>query len=313
MKNRIEEKLRKLINEVEVSNVVAPELNVDRDRKKWLRKQGKDAEGLPEGKSSKCQLCHRPLNANPYGPDKPDDEHYTHLGNGPYCEKCYEKMQATDDRLANEGREMQVSGVFEADEKVTCPNCSGSGKRDGKTCPKCKGVGKLTRLSWEKQYGNPATMKEEKIFAVKPADFSNVPQVDPAVKFFNEKIEAPVVSVQKSVLGGPQNVAILISISLDPKNTWENGIFHNSRYMMFHISNDGVVVQHNRAHTIPEKFRKVRVQSIGDAVAKINKYISTVKKPVKDAYNPVEDPNNYMKKKKYGFSPEDVPSVRAEL
>ncbi len=52
MKNKIEEKIKKFINETEVSNLVAPELNVDRDRKKWLKKQGfNDAEGLGEDKA----------------------------------------------------------------------------------------------------------------------------------------------------------------------------------------------------------------------------------------------------------------------
>jgi len=47
-------------------------------------------------------------------------------------------------------------------------------------------------------------------------------------------------------------------------------------------------------------------------VAKIESWLSQQSEGVNEAYNPVEDPNNYMKKKKYGFSPEDVPSVQAE-
>ena len=60
-----------------------------------------------------------------------------------------------------EGRGMQAAGIFEADEKVTCPRCSGSKTDEGKPCPVCRGTGKLSRLAWEKSYGNPATMHKE--------------------------------------------------------------------------------------------------------------------------------------------------------
>jgi len=109
MRNRIEEKISKFIKETEVSNIVAPELNVDSERTSWLRRQGKNAEGLPEG------------------------------------------------------RGMQASGVFEAEsQKTTCPSCSGTGKHDDDVnCVVCRGSGKVTRKSWEKHYGNPATAKKE--------------------------------------------------------------------------------------------------------------------------------------------------------
>lgn len=139
MKNKIEEKIGKFIKETEVSNLVAPELNVDRDRDEWLRKMGKK-----ETTSSKCVLCKRPLRDNPSGPDNPDDEHYTHLGGGPYCEKCYEKMQAKDDELSREGRMsgMQAAGVGEV--AIPRKRCRYCGKirpsylmaSHEKTCPK---------------------------------------------------------------------------------------------------------------------------------------------------------------------------------
>jgi len=58
MKNKIEEKISKFIKETEISNLVAPELNVDRDRATWLKKQGKKGvEGLSETSGSVIQVA----------------------------------------------------------------------------------------------------------------------------------------------------------------------------------------------------------------------------------------------------------------
>jgi len=177
VKNKIEEKISKFIKETEVSNLVAPELNIDSERDAWLRKMGK-----------------------------------------------------------KEGRGMQAAGYMEgANDTVNCPNCQGTGKRDNKKCWICQGSGKLTHLAWEKHYGNPATMKEGTL---------------PTIELRGRKWEIDGKKQELRVVGKPWVV-------------W-------------------------------------KFDDLDDAS------FSKVQKLTKETYNPVEDPNNYMKKKKYGFSPEDI-------
>lgn len=57
-----------------------------------------------------CIDCKIELIENPVGPEKETDEHYTMLGSGPYCEKCYEKWQAIDDRLKQEAEQDYEEG-----------------------------------------------------------------------------------------------------------------------------------------------------------------------------------------------------------
>lgn len=90
------------------------------------------------------------------------------------------------------------------------------------------------------------------------------------------KISAPVVKPKYSTLGGEKNVSVLLSISLDPTDSWFNGIYQNSRYSQFHIFKDGAIEQFSMSYKIPAKFRKTKVKSIDDVVKKINDYISKV-------------------------------------
>ena len=86
-------------------------------------------------------------------------------------------------------------------------------------------------------------------------------------------VHAPVVSGYVSTLGGKERPSIMLALSLDPKEEWANHIFENSRYMKMSLHFDGTLEQIS-GHKI--KFRKTRVTSADDVVAKINKCISQV-------------------------------------
>ena len=90
-------------------------------------------------------------------------------------------------------------------------------------------------------------------------------------------IDAPHVGAQVSTLGGPSRVSVMLAISLDPKSSWINGIYENSRYMRFHVQYDGVLEQFALWSSSVKKFRKARFKTIDDAINKINKYIEEVK------------------------------------
>ena len=100
---------------------------------------------------------------------------------------------------------------------------------------------------------------------------------DPQLTDLND-INAPFVQPQVSTLGGKNRAAILLRISLDPKEEWSNGIFQNSRFMQFRISIDGEVEQFTLSHKLKaiKKFRKTRVKSLKEFVDKVNKYIGVL-------------------------------------
>jgi RNA-splicing ligase RtcB len=92
-------------------------------------------------------------------------------------------------------------------------------------------------------------------------------------------LKVPFANVQLSTLGGAQNAAVMVMLSLDPKEKWANGIFQNSRYMGFHLSLNGTMEQFSLTHTLRgKKFRKTRVKSMDEFVDKINKYVAIVSK-----------------------------------
>lgn len=95
------------------------------------------------------------------------------------------------------------------------------------------------------------------------------------IELLREKINAPHLSVDLSTLGGPERAAVMMTLSLDPKEGWQNNILQNSRYMHFSIRRDGKVEQFGRSHKVPVKFRTVTVKSPGALIDKVNAYLKT--------------------------------------
>lgn len=121
-------------------------------------------------------------------------------------------------------------------------------------------------------------MKTFKQILEKNEPIFDVDGADELVDKLKKKIKAPVITSYKSTLGGENNVSVLLSLSLDPKDTWVNGIFENSRYMKFHISLPNIIEMITSSYKIEgKKFRKSRAKSIDDVVKKINDHIGKVK------------------------------------
>jgi hypothetical protein len=93
-----------------------------------------------------------------------------------------------------------------------------------------------------------------------------------------ETINAPHVSAKISTLGGKGRESLIFTISLDDKSLWPNGIFENSRYLIFIVNNDTNSLELvNKHYKITEKFRKTKVKSIIESINKINAYINSIK------------------------------------
>ena len=86
-----------------------------------------------------------------------------------------------------------------------------------------------------------------------------------------DNILAPYAAIIASTLGGVDNINILITISLLPKNEWPNGILENSKYARFHFYRDGSLQMFSGNIG---KFRKCTVKTIENAVDKINIFIT---------------------------------------
>jgi hypothetical protein len=82
----------------------------------------------------------------------------------------------------------------------------------------------------------------------------------PQFPFFKGSVET---------LGGAHRASIIFTISLDPRESWVNGILENSRYGRFHWLNDGTL-EYFSGHGIG-KLRKSKVKTAQDVAAKILK------------------------------------------
>ena len=70
----------------------------------------------------------------------------------------------------------------------------------------------------------------------------------------------PYTSVYISTLGGDSNASILVTIGLDKKETWANGIFENSRYIRYHIGRNfkGIEIECFQFHVKNKEMKKFR-------------------------------------------------------
>jgi hypothetical protein len=82
--------------------------------------------------------------------------------------------------------------------------------------------------------------------------------------------EIKYISFDESNLGG--NSSYFIRLSLDKKQDWANGIFHNSRYAIFSISpREGKIELLSKGAQMP-KFRKSNIKNEANVANKIVTY-----------------------------------------
>ena len=98
------------------------------------------------------------------------------------------------------------------------------------------------------------------------------------VEVLKTQVKAPYVDACVSTLGDAERPSVMLSVSLDPKDTWTYGIFQNSRYVRMSIHHDGAMEVF--AHGLQcgtKKFRKCAAKSFEDVVGRVNKYLNEVK------------------------------------
>ena len=86
-------------------------------------------------------------------------------------------------------------------------------------------------------------------------------------------INAPFVTFSSICLDGDKST-VFISVSLDHRNVWINGIYENSRFMKLKIA-DGKLSCIAKSGRLPT-FRKCKAANPKETVSKVNKYIAKV-------------------------------------
>lgn len=104
---------------------------------------------------------------------------------------------------------------------------------------------------------------------------------DADVEYVKASIKAPYLSVKLSTLGGVERASVMISLSIDPKESWVNNIKENSRYANFHIqrARNGYTAENfsGGIHREAGDFRKTTKNTVAELVKKINEWLSKAK------------------------------------
>lgn len=120
------------------------------------------------------------------------------------------------------------------------------------------------------------SLAKEDLDEAAPVTLFTHDSAEPVIAKLQSSVKAAFVSVKKAPLWSVGNPVIHVVLSLDPKESWVNNIFHNSDYAMFSIGADGAMEVFSRSHTVA-KFRKSRAKSVDDVAKRINDWIAKAK------------------------------------
>ena len=142
-------------------------------------------------------------------------------------------------------------------------------------------------------FGNTSTpslisVAEVALEVMTEAAVLDVKDVDKWIPEIKKGIDAGWVSVGSSTLGGDENVAIMIKLTLEPEKDWPNKILQNARFGMIRIATNGTMEMFASDRRV-KNMRKTKVKSAKDVVSKINTWIKKVDEEVeiKEALNPL--------------------------
>jgi hypothetical protein len=104
-------------------------------------------------------------------------------------------------------------------------------------------------------------MNIEKLFTVDNAE--NTLQV------LRTRLKYPFISCYASTLGSVENISILLCVSEQLKENWQNNILENSPYRKIHISNNGEVETICNGYGL-NRMRKFKINNIDKLIEKLN-------------------------------------------
>lgn len=86
----------------------------------------------------------------------------------------------------------------------------------------------------------------------------------------------PYARVTLSTLGGADYATIMVTLSLDARETWSNGIFENSRYMHISIDTKELRLEHFSGYGCGS-MRSGKNKTLEQAIGKILAHVEKVK------------------------------------
>jgi hypothetical protein len=116
----------------------------------------------------------------------------------------------------------------------------------------------------------------------KASDMGMHPVLDQALELANQLkgLPVPYVATRVLQLGGPARASVGLSLSFDPKESWPNGIFENSRHAKFSVNPEDGTIEQLTGWKV-NKFRKARFKSSREALQKLAAWIQTATSTVK--------------------------------
>ena len=139
-----------------------------------------------------------------------------------------------------------------------------------------KSGGGITPMSQKKKrWGSGGYGKGTEEVEVDEATVLQMTDVDQWTHEIYKGLKSGWKSVAKSTLGGDENVAIMIKVTVEPEKDWPNKILHNAKFGMISIGTDGTMKMFASGHKI-KNMRQTRVRSAKDVVKKINDWIKKV-------------------------------------
>lgn len=85
----------------------------------------------------------------------------------------------------------------------------------------------------------------------------------------------PVAACQVYTLGGAHRPSVSLSVSMDDKASWTNGIYENSHYARFMLHWPERTIEHIAGNKLVGKFRKTRFKDIADALRKLDVFLKS--------------------------------------
>ena len=120
-------------------------------------------------------------------------------------------------------------------------------------------------------------MKTYKTF-ITEASYFDINDAEKWKKEIEKNINAPVVHVQISTLGGKERVSLMVKFSVDKEASKGGTEWHNSRHANLRIDRDGTLEMFQASHKFGiKRLRKSKIKSAKDVVKKINDWIKKVK------------------------------------
>ena len=208
--------------------------------------------------------------------------HYTQ-GNQKWVERLDQKIQDLEKAIGEK-----------FPKEAACPTCGSVMKESGAenakdltimdhTPPRANSGpdagGKDSHDEFQDEWAMPAGIEMESAKGA-PNSVFNAQTAPEVANRLKSEVQAPYVNAGVASLGGPEETAVMFTVSTEPKEEWSNGILENSRYGKFYLDNNGELECHsgsfNHYNEPRMNFRKRNVKNVDQLIQVLNSWVAQV-------------------------------------